>query len=644
MAHDIDIGSRSRWFHLAVVVIALLVLIATALALGSLLEDSAEPDVDLPEDEDRADTNGMDFEPPDLDGFDLDVSLEDLLGSDWGERELGEGGLDALEIDELALDELDIDGELTLGELLQPVDDERLEELEVPPPPYDIHVEPTPTPGQPLFIAVHKDGQPVPGALVSVNGEPVGQASVHGILLVQTPYEDSVTISAAPPSTARAASMVPATLPGDSRLGASPASVGHQHEAGPKLGQDTLATDNSSVTIDVPTDVTVDFETVPVPGASVQAVVTIDDRPLADVIVELDGEPVGTTASDGSVSVDVPADAEFDSTVPLRMSRDGFVAETTLPVGELALNIDSGLVALPGTSATVEVQAVHEDESSGIGGAPIAIYDDEQLVEHAITDDDGEYELTVPWSNNLTVVTVVGDETATASQTGMRTQGLLGIALAVTACVLALAWLVRRGTASEIAVRLHEAILAAGCMLTRLGVTLRRGVGRASEQGRGVLDQLSWSLLLGPLWRLASRLGTLLCLLVSSPMRLWAWLQSLHSSPAEPTDDGVPGHGPDEEDPGPTGSDSQPGTLGAHDRLLRAWQWLVGRVAGRNRARSLTPIEIEQRARARGFPAGPVRRLRRAFQDVKYGFATADDTVEDAERARDELETEAEES
>ncbi|ERH08754.1 MAG: hypothetical protein J07HX64_00503 [halophilic archaeon J07HX64] len=615
-----DIGGRSRRFQASVIAVTLLALLAGALAAASL---SGNGDVlDLGTD------GGGGGEP-----------IGDSAGGGSGGGSGGGGGGG------------NIPGFVNdifgwLGDGQKPADVEP-GEIEVPSPPYDITVEPEPTPGARVTVTVEKDGDPVPFVPVSFNGEVVGMTAPTGQLLAQVPYTEELRVTAAPPA-----------IGGDGDEGSDP--VGPSGTPS-HLGSGSLAQSegsNSSATYDVQTDVTARVDGVALPGRTATVQFVVAGNPLPEVGVTSNGEGVGITDRSGTVEFEVPPDAPLGGSVPVELTREEFTDDTSVEVARIEIDINTGLLALPSTGATAEVTAVDSTGSEPIADVPVTVTSGGEQMTGGQTGKNGTTAFTLPWSNSVTATatTEYGSVSTTARGILLEFAGaVVALALPVVGAVF---W--ARGnpaTRRRLRERLVGAMLAAGRLLDSAarrvaglpvggavgwlwnGLAgaagrLWAGVGRLGASLAGLRGG-SWLTVVfaGPRW-LLGRLRAGLAWLVGLPARLFGGNESVEQQ----------AHGGESAETSTAQTDAvvqEPQS--AYGRLRRYWLWLVRRVAGRAAGRTKTPVEIERRAVQRGLPADAVRRLRRAFQAVEYGPADAEERVGDAESARGQLQQQEQE-
>lgn len=646
MTDGVDIGGRSRRFQAAVIVVTMLALLAGALAAATL--DSTSP-LDL------------DINPGDggVDGGEGSVA-GDTGGGDGGG---GDGG--GIGLPEFILDIIDgiIDGDGSGEEDPRPVDPG---EGRLPPPPYNITLDPTPTPGLPVVVTVEKNNSPVPFVSVAFDGERVGRTGPTGQLRARVPYTDELTVTASPPpeaddgpdgSPTGAGEPLAITGPGDS---SGPGGVGGLAVPTGSGGPGALGTgpqagerDGSSDTYELPTNVTARVDGVALPGESAAVQFTIAGNPVPGVEVRHSGQRVGLTGDNGTADIPIPADIPLAGSVPVVLARGEFAGEATVEVGDVVADVETGLLALPATGATVELTAVDSTDTEPLGGVPVVVTDGGEQVAAGQTGENGTMSFTLPWTDSVTATGTTTSGTVSAMVSGIVLQ-LAGLVVALALVLVGLVVRTRQSPATRRRgrERLVWLLLAAAGLLERAGRRFARAV--RSLPARGVWLWGGLVRVAGWLWgRMVAGAGLQRGGLVAAVRRLRgvAWLAGprwllrrfragvlwpiglLSTSGGEETVTA-------EQTQSGARAEASTEPQSADQRLRQCWQWLVRRVAGHGGLRTETPMEIERRAVEQGLPAGPVRRLRRAFQDVEYGPAAAAERVDDARSARERLDGE----
>jgi len=675
----IDIGGRSRRFQAGVIVVTMLALLAGAFAAATLTSTSPV-DIDLGD-------GSVDGGESDGDGV---GSGGDDEGGGGGDDE-GSGGVG---LPDFVLDIINgiIDGDGSDGGDLRPVDPG---EGEIPPPPYDITLDPTPTPGAPVVVTVEKNSTPVPFVSVAFDGERVGRTGPTGQVRARVPYTDELTVTARPPETDDEPDGTPAgsgepfavagpgvsgppagggrlTAPaGPTGLGASgagllaaPARAVGFGAAG--MGPQADRPEGSSDTYELPTEVTARVDGVALPGESTTVRFTIASNPLPAVEVRRGGQRVGVTGTNGTVDIRVPADTPLSGSVPVVLTRGEFASETTVEVGDIRADVETGLLALPATGGTVELTAVDSTDTEPLGDTPVAVTDGGEQVVAGETGENGTMSFTLPWTNSVTATATTDSGTVSTRVSGIFLH-LAGLVAAVVLPLVGLAVWARQNPATRRRgrERLVGLLLAAGGLLERAG-------RRLASVARNLPVRAAVARLWGGLGRLTGWLGARLVAgggrlrdglaVTVRRLREGAWLALVLAGPRwllGRLRAGVVGLvgllsrlGGDEETVTATAqaaretqeADKKEPPQSAYERLRRCWQWLARRVVRRGGHRTETPTEIERRAVERGLPAGPVRRLRQAFQEVEYGPADPEERVDDARSAREHIEEETSET
>ncbi len=509
----------------------------------------------------------------------------------------------------------------------------------------DVTLTPDPVPGRDVTVTVTHEGSPVSGATVRFNGEPVGETDESGNVTAEVPYDstleievlidgDTSQLDTADGSTTRSLSDSLRTL--DSRSG-SERSETRTHEAPVPT---RLASQNATFSFDVPTEITIEPTDEPVAGSAVGIEATIDDEPVRDGEVSLDGESVARTDEDGLATVQLP-DAE---TVDVVVERDGARGNRTLNLIQPTLDLSaepSLFVALPGTAVAVEVT----HEGSPVSNATVALEGD--VI--AETADDGTTDVSLPLADSATLTataTIEGQRTtATTTIDGMyrRLAGVAGAAFVGLLALFATGY--RRGVTPRGVVGslgsiltgvgrvLVASVVAFGQTLEAAVGTVRRLAKRAVELlGDGVEGAIALFDAIKAGADSAARRSA--AAIRSLPRRLHpdailAFLRSLRRSAAESVTNARDGSsGPD-------------GIAAVDERMTvrEAWSEFRRYVTVRSWQTS-TPGEVARWAvKNDGLPADAVRTLRDAFRAVEYGDRPPDSHASEAEAAIEEIRT-----
>jgi len=662
MAEELDIGDHSRRFRLAVLVAALFVLLTAVLAVAALDVSPGGLGLDGPNLFDQSGDGEQSIEPGEVtdieegrDGSDIGGGSGQIDGEGswfppyWEQIPIGgvpngtapgDSTFDGLLVEANISAEwiLDREGDLPAEDLPEGGLPPEIAPPQLPPPPYEIDVSPEPVPGNNVTVTVSKDGEPVPLVVVRFQGNPVGLTNLTGQTQAEVPYVTELNVTAEP------VEIIEDEPAGEDDSGGtltSPVAAFGSPVAG--IAQRDPP-ENSTATFSVSTDVEAVPARPPLPGEPVWVTIQHDGRSIPDLDVFVDGDSQGATNASGMVRLQIPEAAETGATLPLTARRNEFQGETALDVAEIELSIDPGLIAIPGSGADVRVRAVAGGRAVALEGVPVTLTDGDSTVTRQRTGEDGVARVGLPWSNSVTVSATAYGTTVRASHSGILVQLALVLAIPLGLLVLAGAWLVRnRAAVQGTKRRLVAALITAGEWLRRAGrrvAALARAVGAALARVARRLRLLIVGLLPGrsfsPLLWLLTRGRTLrrrLLWLALAPLR---WLRE--DATGDRSDS--PATRPDQPTTDQGRTEIEPAQPGAYERLLRAWRWLVRRVVGRSR--TTTAIEVEREALDAGLPKRPVRRLRRAFQDVEYGYATADERVEHAEEAVEDLQEDEE--
>lgn len=660
MSEDLDIGDHSRRFRLAVLLAAVFVLLTAVLAVAALDVSPGGLGLNGPNLFDQSGDGEQSVEPGEV--TDIDGGGDDIGGGPGrigGDGSLLPGFWDQFLIrgepngtappgdsfEGLLIDAnisadwiLDRDGDLPSEDLPEGGLPDEISPPQLPSPPYEIDVSPEPVPGNDVTVTVTKDGEPVPLVIVRFQGEPVGLTNLTGQTQATVPYVTELNVTAEP------VEIIEDEPAGEDDSGGTltTSAAGFGAAGGPVAQQDSP--ENSTATFSVSTDIEATPVRPPLPGEPVWVTIQHDGRSIPDLDVFVDGDSEGTTNASGMVRVQIPETAETGETVPLTAQRNEFEGQTALDIARIEMSIDPGLIAIPGAGVDVKVRAIADGQAVALDGVPVTLTDGDSTVTRQRTGEDGVARVGLPWSNSVTASATAYGTTVSASHSGILVQFALLLAVPLGLLVLAGALLLRnrdavRGTKR----RLVAALITVGEWLQRAGrrvVGIARAVGaalaRAAHRLRlllvGLLPSRSFSPLLWLLTR-GRALRRRLLWLALAPLR-WHREGSAGDRSASITAQ------PDQSTTDQRATAVEPTQHGAYERLLRAWRWLVRRVVGRSR--TTTAIEVERRALDAGLPKRPVRRLRRAFQDVEYGYATAEERVESAEEAVDDLQEDEE--
>jgi len=496
--------------------------------------------------------------------------------------------------------------------------------VENPQPPYDISLNRSAVAGADVTVTVAKNGTPVVGAPVDINDERVGWTGADGTVTTRLPYDAEFTVTARPPNAAtKYESERAAKWAGGPALSARGTVVRADHEDG--------TGNHSSRDYRSDTNVTLAVEGDPVAGGAVTVRTTIEDVPVREATVTLDGERVGTTDENGTLGVSLTDISPGDHRLAVR--RDAVSGATTVTVREpsaepttspaptepppLNLSVSAPLsLPLPGQSATVRTTR----NGTPIAGATVAVGG--RTV--GTTDENGTLAVDLPVQGSVAVVARDGGgATARVTLPLFRNAGIVGGL--VVGLLLAVGWVLRRRgvTARGVATRARAALSRLGAWATAAclrAADLFVRAGKALERGLRALAALPGRLVTQGLAALS----------MLDPRRLVAWLRRLWRRRGA-NGDGAAGAS------GATGGAVGGGEASTETTTLRTlWRDFVALVSP-PQMRTQTPGEIARYAVERGLPAEPVRKLTEAYRDAEYGRLAPDEGR--LARARDALES-----
>jgi transglutaminase-like putative cysteine protease len=259
---------------------------------------------------------------------------------------------------------------------------------------YGISLNRTAVPGLPVEVTVTFDGDPVADTRVFFNGDPVGTTDEDGTVVATVPESEELRVSIESPDVEIVDQSITPAVGLFSGGGDRPPPLG----AGIGSAVSQEEPDNETV-VEVATDASVSVSGDPYPGTNVTVVATVEEVPIPDASVFLDGRRVGETNADGRATIRLPEEAG-NSTIAVE--RGPVFGETELRIEAVELEVKTGLVALPWTGATVEVTA----DGEGLANAPVAV----DGTEVAQTDTDGTARVRLP---------LAGSATISASQDGL---------------------------------------------------------------------------------------------------------------------------------------------------------------------------------------------------------------------------------
>jgi transglutaminase-like putative cysteine protease len=422
----------------------------------------------------------------------------------------------------------------------------------------------TPVAGAPVEVRVTDNGSVVTGASVQFDGQQIGRTDERGTVTGTVPNTEEVRVT-----------------------------VEH-----PVFAPEGSVTQN--YTVDTSASVRVTGEVIP--GAQVTVTAVIDNRPVENATVTVDGEAVAETDESGQARLSLP---ERSGTARIAVERGAIDGATTVALPALSVTVESDLpVALPFGPATVEARYGNVSAA----GVPVTV-NGNRVTEIG---PDGTASVRFPLAPSATVV--AGNEVSaqtTVSALGWNLAGVFLVAFVVSLLVAAL-------------VRYRHSVR--GALAVPIGLLLGGGRSRTRENGQ----------LGSALATLPDRLGRALATLLDRLGRALAGLRSVRLFQSLRSKLGV--GEPDEE----RGSQSTAGTHArsrsvAETTVREGWEQFLDQVSVP--AATRTPEELAAHATERdGLPAEPVRTLRDAFRAVEYGSRPAEDWAERVEDAVERIE------
>jgi len=251
-----------------------------------------------------------------------------------------------------------------------------------------------PVPGQPLRVRVVSKNEPVPGARIRFDGEPVGETNESGVVAGTVPFRESLNVTAY---------------------------AGGERTTGQDAPEQIAA---RSVTL--PTTIDVSLEDDPYAGTDVALNATIEGYPVPDGDVSVAGRLAARTNRSGLATVRLP---ETTGNVTLAVERGAASGERTVELPPVTIATAARPAPLPGRPTTVTVE--HDD------GTPVAdaavLLGGERV---ASTDDRGTATISPGLSYESTVAATGGDWRVATSISPLRNL-LAGVGALVVVSLLA---------------------------------------------------------------------------------------------------------------------------------------------------------------------------------------------------------------
>jgi len=467
---------------------------------------------------------------------------------------------------------------------------------------YELSLNRTPIPGEPVEVSVTADGQPVVGATVEFDGEAVGQTDEEGAVTATVPYSETLNVTVVEATAEQSLS-----AGGAGSLTGAPSSL-------PPPGAGLLAplqtADNTTRSFEVATEAALSVAGDVQTGESITVTATVDGVAVPNATVSLDGERVGRTDREGRAQVRLP---DSPGNVTLAVERDPVAGNRTLRLGALTVSGDP-VWPLPVAGTPLDVTVRLDNES--VAGVPVAVGG----VSAGETAVDGTVTAALPFASNAAVVAETGGQTArTTVSNPLANAAGAGAVLFVLGSVAAVA--VRRGT-------LHPVVLADRL---RSGV---RAVARFAVHAFVGFAEVAAARVERTVEHLRALLaGDRSLADLSRAFLAWveAWLDRLKTGIDRPLDSG--GQESDPTDDGAAATETA-----AHVTIREAWGRFLGYVSVR-KPWTKTPGQLADHAVTTDeLPPAAVATLRDEFRAVEYGPRSPDDSVPAVEAAIERIE------
>ncbi|WP_415382937.1 transglutaminase domain-containing protein [Halosimplex sp. TS25] len=461
----------------------------------------------------------------------------------------------------------------------------------------------TAVPGAVVEVSVTVGAQPIVGALVEFDGEPIGRTDRGGTVAGRVPYTENLSVNVIVGRT------VDSEAPSGAALSmAEPLSL-------PPPDADSLVAraqpDNTTRSFDVSTEATLSVSGDVATGETALVTATVDGVPVENARVTLDGEPVARTDDGGQARVRLPGSP---GNVTLGVDRDPVAGSQTLRLAGLTVSAEP-IWPLPVAGTPVEVSARLGNDS--VAGAPVRI-GGERVGETGV---DGTLRTRLPLESAVPIAVETDGQTA-------RTTVSNPIANAAGVVVAALAVLVGAAvTVGRRSLRPRSLVRSLAVPLRTAGrLAVRAFVGAAIAAAARIertLDHLA-ALVSGE----------------RSPAELVrafrSWVAAWAARLRRPVDRRTPSNGrgtPADGDGSGSAEDDA-----AHVTIREAWGRFLGTVSV-NRPWTKTPGQLADHAvSADGLPADAVATLRDEFRAVEYGPRSPDDSAPAVEAAIDRIE------
>jgi len=488
-------------------------------------------------------------------------------------------------------------------------------------PSYAIEILTDPVPGQQVTVEVTRNEQPAANVVVTFNGQRVGTTNSSGMVTSEVPFERQLIVGVVGTDDDTASSV--------GLLVADQGALGPRG-AGVATRQDNGTEGSTTRSFTVPTDVNVTVEGALEPGGTATARATINERPVRDATVFVDGQAVGTTDDSGEATVQLPT----NETTTISVQRGDASGNKTLQLANLSVSV-SGF-ALPGLSVTVTVT----DGGEPVEDATVAVVDGDTS---ATTGADGTASLSLPMATGVSIRTITP-----AGVTKTRPIALqflaAGFGFLFTVTVVGVLVRLRRQAASagrsigaQLVASLRWLSGAGVGLLVKFAVVGERVLGQIPTLARAITSRLRAGVALLVAAIREGDLGKL-----PGPGAIVAWILGVLRGVGSGIGTSIPTPASGGGDSAGTGSMPEPAgdTLGggptARERVREAWRRFRERLSVSDYEHR-TPGELARTAIEEGHAEREVKTLTGAFRAIEYGERDANAYVEDAVAACERL-------
>jgi transglutaminase-like putative cysteine protease/signal transduction histidine kinase len=269
--------------------------------------------------------------------------------------------------------------------------------------PIRVDVHPDPVPGRVVTVTVTRGGDPVSGAVVRFNEETIGTTDGNGTVSGRVPYVRTLNVTVVPPDAVsqkplssrvvasgagsspvpdRWYSLEPPSIAAQPNRNSSkaPRATGGALAAGPAV-HEVADNGTNTTTYELDTTIYLTVEDDLVPGRTVVFDATIDDVPVANARVVVDGQRRGRTNETGRIPVELP----YRSNVTVRITRgaaelnrsislrSGVDIDLRRPVAGTTRNLSATVGERPLRNATVRLDGERVGRTNATGSLPVSI-------------------------------------------------------------------------------------------------------------------------------------------------------------------------------------------------------------------------------------------------------------------------------